>query len=252
MDTSLQSRLEGLRENRTSGAVDLALEALDIAEDWSASGRAVEELAAALETMHPAIAVVRNVAREIRSGSGDFAGRMARLRDSLRNGNRIIASKVAELIPARPVVITLSNSSTVRDALVAIGARGVYVMESHPGGEGAAMADALRSALGGKPGHEFVELIPDDAIGRFVPLCDCALVGIDAFDGTGAIWHKLGTLRLAQLCHEIGRPFYAVGHSLKRSGVELAPAPPVDAQTGARLFDRTPGELITGILTESR
>ena len=240
-----------MRDNRTSGAVDLALEALDIAEDWFASGRALEELAAALETMHPAIATVRNVAREIREASGDPARRIARLRESLRIGNRIIASKVAESIPAKSVVITLSNSSTVRDALVEVCPRGVYVMESHPGGEGAAMAYALRSALGGKAGHEFVELIPDDAAGRYVPLCDCALVGIDTFDGTGAIWHKLGTLRLARLCRETGRPFYAAGHSLKRSRAELARTPPVDSKTGAQLFDRTPGELITEIITES-
>ena len=241
-----------MRHNRTSGAVDLALEALDIAEDWIASGRVVEELAAALETMHPAIATLRNVAREIREDSVDTAGRISQLRESLRNGNRIIASKVAETIPAKSVVITLSNSSTVRDALIEVGPRGVYVMESHPGGEGAAMAEALRSALGGKAGHEFVELIPDDAIGRYVPRCDCALVGIDTYDGTGAIWHKLGTLRLAKVCREIGRPFYAAGHSLKRSCAELTRTPPVDCKSGAQWFDRTPGELITAIISESR
>ena len=249
---SLQSRLDALRDNRTSGAIDLALEALDIAEDWFGSGRAAAELTAALETMHPAIATVRNVARELQSGSSDTGSRIAGIRESLRNGNRIIASKVAALIPARSVVITISNSSTVRDALIAVGPRGVHVMESHPGGEGAAMADALRSALGNRPGHEFVELIPDDAIEQYVPHCDCALLGIDTFDGTGAIWHKLGTLRLAQLCHEIGRPFYAAGHSLKQSVQELAETPPLDAKTGAQLFDRTPGELITEIITESR
>lgn len=240
-----------MRENRTSGAVDLALEALDIAEDWFTARRPAVELAAALETMHPAITLLRNVAREIHAGSGDIFGRIAQLRDSLRNGNRMIASKVADFIPAKSVVITLSNSSTVRDALIAIAPRGVYVMESLPGGEGSSMADALRFALKNKPGHKFVEMIPDDAIGRCVPLCDCALVGIDAFDGSGAIWHKIGTLPLAQLCSQFGKPFYSAGHSLKRSATELCEVPPSDSEAGVQYFDRTPAELITALITES-
>lgn len=240
-----------MRDNRASGAADLALEALGIAEDWLASGLAVDELVGALETMHPAIATVRNVAREIRSSSGDPAKRIDQLRDSLRNGNRIISKKVAQLIPAQSVVITLSNSSTVRDALTALNPRGVYVMQSNPGGEGARMAEALRSALGGGLGTRFIDLIPDDSIGRYVALCDCALVGIDSFDAGRSIWHKIGTRPLAGLCRELGKPFYAAGHSLKRSDTELARVPPSDPETGLRLFDRTPGEWITGIITEA-
>lgn len=239
-----------MRDNRTAGAVNLALEALDIAGDWIAAGKPVEELSSELVTMHPAIAPVRNVGSELRS-SGDPAARVRQLRNSLRNGNRLIAAKVAELIPAGSVVITLSNSSTVREALLAIVPRGVYVMESHPGGEGAAMADALRPALRGQAGHEFVELIPDDAIERYVPLADCALAGIDSFDATGAIWHKIGTFRLARVCRAYGKPFYAAGHSLKRSGRELREAPPPDPETGVQLFDRTPGELISRLIHES-
>jgi translation initiation factor 2B subunit (eIF-2B alpha/beta/delta family) len=191
------------------------------------------------------------VAAEIHSGRTDPARRIAHLRDSLRRGNRLIAQKVAGLIPADSVVITLSNSSTVREALTACKPRGVYVMESNPGGEGAAMAMALRSALGGKVGHEIVDLIPDDSIGQYVPRCDCALVGIDTFDDSGSIWHKVGTRPLAELCREIGKPVYAAGHSLKRSDRRLQEIPPADSETDGQLFDWTPGNLITLLVTES-
>jgi translation initiation factor 2B subunit (eIF-2B alpha/beta/delta family) len=251
LEESLQSRLDRLRDNRTSGAVGLAIEALDLAADWIVSEWAIEEFVGALETMHPAIATVRNVAGEIRCCSGEPAKRIDQLRGSLRNGNRIIAKKVAALIPPGSVVITLSNSSTVRDALIAIGARGVYVMESNPGREGAAMADALRDALDATVGRERVELIPDDSIGQYAPHCDCALVGVDSFDASGAIWHKTGTLLLAKLCRALGKPFYVAGHTLKRSSRELGDDPPKDPETGLQFFDRTPGNLITLLITES-
>jgi translation initiation factor 2B subunit (eIF-2B alpha/beta/delta family) len=127
----------------------------------------------------------------------------------------------------------------------------IYVMESNPGREGAAMADALRAALDAKVGRERVKLIPDDSIGRYAPHCDCALVGVDSFDASGAIWHKTGTLPLAKLCRALGKPFYVAGHTLKRSSRELGDDPPKDPETGLQFFDRTPGNLITRLITES-
>ena len=95
-----------------------------------------------------------------------------------------------------------------------------------------------------------VEVIPDTAIGNVVPEVDCALVGIDTFDVSGAVYHKVGTLPLALCCRRFGKPFYAAGHSLKRVDGPLDPLPDCAKPPADQIFDRTPPELITRIITE--
>ena len=241
----LNQVLEHLRDNRTSGAIDLALEALDLAESWIATGRNPADLAKALAAMHPAIATVRNVGAILSRGAEDLPAVLRDVRRSLVEGNRRIAEKLKTLIPSDAAFITLSNSSTVREALLAIRPRSVRILESLPGGEGAEMAAALRKGSGEAAGLADVELIPDAAMGSAVPSVDCALVGIDTFDRTGAILHKLGTLPLALCCRQYEKSFYAAGHSFKFSGRELSGLPEPETALEDQRFDCTPAELIT-------
>lgn len=243
-------RLRQLRDNRTSGATDLALEAIDLAAEWIAQGRDPRTLAAELQAMHPAIATVRNVGRmvaeEVTDETGNLPARLGQLRRSLVEGNRLLAEELKPLIPSGSTVITLSNSSTARDALIALRTGCVYVLESLPGGEGKSMVEALREGLGGSAK---IELIPDAAMGNVVPSVDCALVGIDTFDDTGAIVHKVGTLPLALCCRHFAKPFYAAGHHLKRTEQVLDDSSDAGKPVESRLFDRTPAELITQLVT---
>ena len=252
----LDRRLRDLRDDRSSGAVDLALKALGIANDWIADGRPPDELAAEFKIMHPAIATVANVATVLGGTDVDLPARLTDLRVSLVEGNRRIADKLRKLIPASSSVITISNSSTIRESLLSIGAASVYVLKSHPGGEGAAMAEALREGFAklreesGTEKSSVVHLGPDTAMGNIVPLVNCALVGIDTFDATGAVVHKVGTLPLALCCNHFGKPFYAAGHSLKFSNREPGGLPEPEKSLTEQFFDRTPPELITQIITE--
>jgi len=253
---TLKRRLRDLRDDRASGAVALALNALGIANDWIAEGRRPEELAAELETMHPAIAVVANLGTALRDSGPGLSSRLAELKVSLAEGNRRIAEKLRKLIPSSSSVITISNSSTVRESLIKIGAANVYVLQSQPGGEGAAMAAALRKGLAERrqgfdaATSSVVHLVPDAAMGNIVPVVDCALVGIDTFDSAGAILHKVGTLPLALCCQRFGKPFYAAGHSFKFSNRESSGRPEPEKPLTEQSFDRTPAELITQIITE--
>jgi len=172
------------------------------------------------------------------------------VRQSLAEGNQRIAERLRRWIAPRSSVITLSNSSTVRDALLLLPAAAVYVLESHPGGEGAQMADALRAGMASRQSSATVQLIPDAAMGNVVPRVDCALVGIDTYDRTGAILHKVGTLPLALCCRHFGKPFYAAGHSFKFADRVLGGLPEPKAALEAQLFDCTPAELITRLVTE--
>ena len=238
-----------LRDNRISGATDLAREAIDLALAWIEAGRDPAALALQLDAMHPAIATVRNVGRLLTEGAGELYARLKDLRQSLVEGNQVIAENLRPLIPPGSGVITLSNSSTARDALIGLPVGRVYVMESLPGGEGKQMAEALRKGLGRSAE---VQLIPDAAMGNVVPRVDCALVGIDSCDDTGAILHKVGTLPLALCCHRYGKPLYAAGHSLKHTATVKQDLPDADNPLQAQRFDRTPPELITRLVTELR
>ncbi len=237
--------LEQLRDNRRSGAIDLALEALDLAQSWIDASRDPADLAKELATMHPAIATVRNVGALLSQGAEDLPAALRNIRRSLVEGNRRIGEKLKTLIPSDAAVITLSNSSTVREALLAIRPRSVRILESLPGGEGAEMAAALREGSGRAAGLAEVALIPDAAMGNAVPRVDYALVGIDTFDRAGAILHKLGTLPLALCCRQYGKPFYAAGHSFKFSDREFSGLPEPETPLKDQRFDCTPAELIT-------
>ncbi len=252
----LKRRLRDLRDDRASGAIGLALEALGIANDWIAEARPPEELAAEFETMHPAIAVIANLGTALRDSSPGLSGRLAELKVSLAEGNHRIAEKLRKLIPSSASVITISNSSTVRESLIKIAAANVYVLQSQPGGEGAAMAEALRKGFteqrqGVDPAaSSVVHLVPDTAMGNIVPVVDFVLVGIDTFNPAGAILHKVGTLPLALCCERFGKPFYAAGHSFKFSNREFDARPEPEKSLTEQSFDRTPAELITQIITE--
>ena len=253
---TLQRRLRDLREDRASGAIGLALEALNIAGDWIAAGRRPEQLAAELEAMHPAIAAVANVGIALRNREPGLPDRLAGLRVSLIEGNHLIAEKLRNLIPSSSSVITISNSSTVRESLLKIGVNNVYVLESRPAGEGSAMAGALRKGFAeqrkgaGPETGGTVHLVPDAAMGNIVAVVDCALVGIDTYDPAGAILHKTGTLPLALCCKHFSKPFYAAGHSIKWSNRQIGGCPEPGGSPAEQFFDRTPAELITQIITE--
>ena len=253
-DEALSQQIEKLRYDRTSGALDLAIDAIELAEGWIAAGRAPAELAREIARMHPAIAAVANVARLLESDRSDLSKRLLQAKQSLVNGNRLIGENLRALIPPKATVITLSNSTTVRDVLLALGVRSVYVLESQPGGEGKQLAEALRDGL--KAGsrlasrQDLVHLVPDSAVGNIVPRVDCALVGVDTILRDGAILHKVGTLPLALCCQRFGKPFYAAGHSFKFTERESKGLPEPDEALESQLFDCTPADLITKIITE--
>ena len=241
-------RVERLCANHTSGALDLALEAIILVRDWIDAGADLSFLVAQLQRMHPAIAAVRNVSRFLLEDPPTARKRLEDLEQSLREGNQRIAADLKTLIAPGATIITLSNSSTVREALVSLKAANVFVMESLPGMEGRSMVHAVEKQLKTVGGQ--VTLIPDAVIGNVVPQVDCALVGIDSFDFSGAIYHKVGTLPLALCCCQFDKPFYAAGHSLKRVEGSLDDVPESDKPLSAQIFDRTPPQLVTRIITE--
>jgi translation initiation factor 2B subunit (eIF-2B alpha/beta/delta family) len=231
---ALTRELEALAADRVSGAVALALRAIDLALAADAGERG--ELAAALAAMHPAIVTVANVGRRLRAGASRED--LQALRRSLAEGNAAIAREVARLAPAGGCVVTLSDSSTVEAALRLLRPKRVLVLESNPGGEGARFA----ARIGG-------ELLPDAAMATAARQADFALVGVDAFDDAGAVLHKLGTLPLALACRRFGKPLYAAGHSFKRATVPVVRL--LEAAGANAPFEITPPDLLSALVTET-
>jgi translation initiation factor 2B subunit (eIF-2B alpha/beta/delta family) len=245
--------LQLLRNDHTSASLTLAHQAIDLAEDWLESGLDARRLALELFTMHAGLALIANLARMLQEEDPSIPSileSLRLLRESLREGNRRIAERLAELVAPGPTVITLSNSGTVCDALVHLETRAVYLVDSRPGGESAQMAEQLRRRLG-RPGHECaVHLIEATTIGNIVPQVDCAVVGTDSISRSGAVLHKVGTLPLALCCHYFQKPFYALGHSLKQVDHDFDELPPANSVLETQVFDLTPSELITCVVTE--
>jgi translation initiation factor eIF-2B subunit delta len=237
MMEDLDRSLRALAKDRASGAVALAVDAVDLADRWRQAGRSPSKLAAALAAMHPAVATVQNLARRIAEHPDDD---LADLRRSLIEGNRLIAARLRAIIPQGRRIITISNSSTIAAALPLLDPSSVIVLESRPGGEGSELAETLKRSLG--PAR--VTLEPDAAMGKLVEGVDVALVGVDSFDAEGNLVHKVGTLPLALCCRHAAVPFYAAGHSFKKF------PKPIRGQPSDPWFDHTPSALITAVVTE--
>ena len=248
--SAFDARLQLLRNDHTSPSLTVAHQAIDLAEDWLETGLNPKRLALEFYTMHPRLALVANLARILEEDDPAIVVSLRRLRKSLREGNRRIAEALTELSVPNPVVVTISNSATVCDALVHIGARAVYVVDARPGGESTQMAEQLRRRLV-SPGSEVnVHLVEAATIANVVQCVDCAVVGIDAVSRSGAVLHKIGTLPLALCCRHFERPFFALGHSLKQVDHEFEESVPAHNIPETRVFDITPAQLISRIVTE--
>ena len=232
----LERRLAELAADRTSGAMALAEATFDLGEQWLLAGRDPIQLQRELEKAHPALLAVHNAARAV--ASGDLA-RVRELRQRLPQQLERIVERAAQNLPRRASWITLSASSTVLAALRRLEPLRAIALQSLPGGEGERFAVELEAALTDAE----VRCEPDAAMGRLIPAVHAALVGVDGYDAQRNLVHKVGTLPLALCCRRFGKPFYAVGHSLKRSDALLSEPPDP-------LFDLTPGDLVTAILDD--
>ena len=246
-ESAFNDRLELLRTDHVSPSITLAHQAIDLAEDWLEAGSHPKRLARELSSMHPGLALISNVARMLEEENPSVLASLRMLQRSLERGNRRIAERLAELVAPNPVVITLSNSATVLDALAHLGTRVVYLVDARPGVENDRMIEQLRSGLAHPEREVQVHLIEAATIGNIVPHIDCGVVGIDSISRSGAVLHRVGTLPLALCCHYFKKPFYALGHSLKQLDHELDELPQTNSALETRVFDLTPAELITCI-----
>ena len=175
-----------------------------------------------------------------------------------------VAQHGAEKVCDGDVVFTYSMSSTVWRILRVAKSQGksfrVVVTESRPGNEGLWTVNEMDKL------DIPVSVSIDACIGELVPLSDVVFVGADAISSHGYSLCKVGTYPTALVARAHGVPFYVAADTLKFDSSTLLGLPfrvdpvqrhevldktyPEQAQVVGPLFDQTPPDLVTAIITE--
>jgi translation initiation factor 2B subunit (eIF-2B alpha/beta/delta family) len=219
-------------------ADDDALGASEIAERAARALPAMppRELPDAIETLlrgHPEMAPLWRLASDILStpdraeGASTFLSRLANDAGAVQ--------VVAPILPDR--ILTISYSSTIRDAVRVRQPRTVLCMSSEPGGEGARMSELIA------PFTEAAVIDDDEAIGK-VP-ADAVVVGADAITPTSLV-NKTKTRQIAEAARDHGIPCYVVAGETKFVPEEI-PADDAFQRTSLDMFAMiaTPMGLLT-------
>ena len=175
-----------------------------------------------------------------------------------------IATYAGALIPAGATVFTFTLSETVLTALRQARKRGlafkVILTESRPNNDGLSTARSLAEI-----GVE-VELGIDAGVGELARRADLMLIGAEAILSDGSAICKVGTYPAALAARRARLPVYVLVDSQKFHSISLLGRVPAldpigrgeilpegkggEASALGSLFDRTPAELITGLVTE--
>lgn len=224
----IEREIAEISSDREHGATELARRAARLFASLSTGELKVA--AARIAGAQPSMAPLVNLANAaIEGGPGACRLFLDRLD---RSTSRIAA--LARPLLSRKTVLTHSASETVEAAIKEARPELVIATESLPGGEGRGLAERLRSA-----GLQ-VRLVTDAESLGVSAEADAIVAGADSI-GPGGVVNKIGTLALARAARESGKPFYVLAATAKQTAHDL--------ETG-ELFDRTPLDLITAIVSE--
>jgi translation initiation factor 2B subunit (eIF-2B alpha/beta/delta family) len=220
---------EALLEALVGAARELSESRPGVGAIAGASGRV---LAAANAHRHIDVAELRRLIDE--EGKGILDGRIRaaasiaiQLQDRLRDG----------------VVLTHSASGTVREALVHTPPARAICTVSEPVGEGRAFSEDLRGE------GLNVELVEDADAPAALDDATLFLVGADTVFRDGTLNNKIGTTAIAEAAAARNVPIVVACEIIKLAPIEAASAPqPSEAERA--LFELTPPELLTEIVTE--
>ena len=256
-------------------------------------GEAAKRVLDAQPAMAPLVLLVRSVlaaaelAEGVENGRHAAASAAEEFRARLEQRSRAVSEQAAAVLRGRRTVATISQSSTVRAALLMEVRGGVPgdlpggVAGGTPAGvpRGAPAADDPRSrtvvCFESRPMREGRELATslaaegvqvtfavDAAAASLVPSCDVVLMGTDSIGDRGVV-NKIGSAALAQAAARHGVPVYVLADESKllphgfpqtvdddRPGEEVwRPQPRV--RVWNRYFEVVPLEDVTGVVTEA-
>jgi translation initiation factor eIF-2B subunit delta len=279
VELTFTQAIESIAADDHSGAAQIAERAADILLRRASSGEPASpdafrrELLAtgwalihAQTAMAPLVNLVNSVLWKVEQGDTPRSLRqsVAQATEEFKRMLRQHALRVAEgalgLIGEGSTIVTLSNSSTVQHALIHAQRAGrrleVICAESLPSREGREQAALLANC------GLAVTLLDDKAAIAAASEADLALVGADMLTNRGLV-NKIGTRAMATVAHDSGTPFYTLCGSEKFLPPGFRPRATagwpaeevwLDAPRASngpqQLFDFTPLELLSGIVTE--
>lgn len=245
-----------LAADRTSGATELTVAAVELLRAALGARLDISQLALALTEAQPSMASILNAVRVARFGSRAdlerFAARLARAPQALaRYSEAVVGSRV----------VTCSNSGSVVAVLTSLSKRRrleVACAEGRPALEGRRLCATLAAA------GIRVTCYGDAALAQGLIGADTVLVGADAVTPDWFL-NKTGTMMLAAAAVHHGVPVYVVASRDKLISrtvaeqirvreepfAEVWDTPPVGVQVRNCYFERVPLELVTGVITDS-
>ena len=270
MSTTVDKRIEEIRNDRDHGAGWLSREALvamrDAAENSQARGtddflNGLKVIARRLIETRPSMAPIRNLVgrfifdvlnesqseynlEAIRVFAMALSDRL--IRESLE-ATADAARLASEVITDNDMILSCSYSSTVCQAFAMARDSGkhfkVVVAESRTV-EGRAYGETTTSEL--KLIGVDAQVIPDDSISLHTPEVNKVLVGADSVLSDGSLINGVPSHALAAAAYASNIPFYSVCETSKLNHWSRCPHK-VQLEEG---FDMIPANLITGIITE--
>ena len=243
------------------GSAELSIRALSALRDTAAIAddrTAVHDVGRSLVNARPTMAVVSNRVNRVLSEAGPTPSavhdRATEAIEAAGTADRHAAQMATEQLTG--TVLTLSRSGTVIDSVIR-GGQPTIITESRPAYEGVTTAETLSRA-----GID-VTLTTDAAAAMHIGngAVDTVLVGADTILPNGDVVNKIGTRSLMLAAADAEIPRYVVAAQDK-----IAPEAEFyqedgnadDLYTGPEsitvsnpIFDRTPSELLSGVITET-
>ena len=263
LPTEIRDGIASVGADRSSGATSLVLRGIELAKLVSHDREMLRAAVGALRDQQPAMAGFHTLAA-IALAAADPRVALEMLAERLR---RVPAAVVRIFLPTlrlrRPGtgpirLVTCSRSAIVEhviEALAAVEPVHVSCAESHPGGEGLALAESLARA------GIAVDLYPDAAIGKSVVAAEAIVVGADAITSTAFI-NKVGTGGLAALGRIRGIPVFVLAGREKilpsdaferltphEGDISATPSGPFLLRRSPS-FERIPSSVVTAFVTD--
>jgi translation initiation factor 2B subunit (eIF-2B alpha/beta/delta family) len=228
MAEDYENILRSLRNNRTSGATELALRTLMAFKDYLQSipeqsadtiESRVAELSAARPSMLPLANALRRWLKKLEDDDpydkAHYLEMLEAIYQQLSSVNDRVAENAVELFKPGITVMTHSRSSQVlalfEHAWEQYRDFKVIVTLSAPGNEGLLVASQLSNM--GVP----VTVITDAEMGLVMPDVDLNISGCDSWLTDHHFVNKTGTLLQALAAHHFGKPFWVLADSFKNN-----------------------------------
>jgi translation initiation factor 2B subunit (eIF-2B alpha/beta/delta family) len=260
--SSLAAAVEELESDREHGASWMARRAvetlLEIAEEpFESCEGLVDELVNAgrkLAESRPGVGAIAGATGRVLAAANahrfleleDLRRLIAEEGEAVLDGRRRAGASIAIQLGDRlrgSVVVTHSASATVREALLHTPPARAICTASEPIGEGRAFADELRAQ------GLNVELVEDADAPEALADATLFLIGADTVFRDGTLCNKIGTTRLAEAAQKEGKPTVVACEIVKLAPIDAASAPE-PSMAERSLFEHTPPELISEIVTE--